>query len=93
MPQDDKDRHDNRAEQAPQQSAYPEVRKIFKVPGPVRQLFDKFPLITYPANELPQRLPQNREKHTLYIFTTQNGAKNGVPSFNPSCLKWQVCLP
>lgn len=78
-------------ESASQPSAYSGIRKIFEVPGPVRQLFDKFPLITYPANELPQRTPQRRGEHSLYIFTTWEGAQDGEPSFNPTCLKWQVC--
>ncbi|KAI9870954.1 MAG: hypothetical protein M1830_003590 [Pleopsidium flavum] len=92
MPQDDKDSHDNRAEYVSEQSAYPRLRSFFKVPGPVRQLFDKFPLITYPPNQLPQRSPRDRENHTLYIFTTQSEANNGDTSFNPSCLKWQAYL-
>jgi metaxin len=26
----------------------------------------------------------------LHVFTTEEDAKNGRPSFNPGCLKWQV---
>lgn len=67
------------------------IRRWFEVPGPVRQLFDRFPLVTYPANQLPGRSPDRRNEHALYIFTTRAGARYGEPSFNPSCLKWQVC--
>lgn len=59
-------------------------------PQPIRRLFDEFPLRTYPVNELPLRSPQNRDRHTLWIFTTSRGARFDKPSFNPACLKWQV---
>ena len=60
------------------------------MPTPIRRLFDKFPLQTYPANELPQRTAGDRSQHLLYVFTTPEAARRGDPSFNPSCLKWQV---
>lgn len=62
----------------------------FTTPQLIRRLFDEFPLRTYPVNELPLRSPQNRDRHTLWIFTTSRGARFGTPSFNPGCLKWQV---
>jgi len=62
----------------------------FTTPQPIKRLFDKFPLQTYAANELPQRTAAHRDQHTLYIFTTEEGAKDGALSFNPGCLKWQV---
>lgn len=70
-------------------------RSIFNVPTPIKQLFDKFPLLTYNVNNLPQRAPQHRNAHVLYVFTTAEAASRGVPSHNPACLKWQVrsCLP
>ncbi|OCK79375.1 hypothetical protein K432DRAFT_393960 [Lepidopterella palustris CBS 459.81] len=67
-------------------------RSFFTVPPPIKRLFDKFPLLTYPANELPLRAPRNRHQHALYIFTTTAGATKGAPSYNPSCLKWQTYL-
>jgi metaxin len=60
------------------------------VPAPIKQLFDRFPLLSYPANELPLRAPRHRSEHVLYVFATEGGARRGEPSFNPSCLKWQV---
>lgn len=98
------------------------------IPGPLKKLFDRFPLITYSPNELPlgapldrqrhyryrqrqrqhqqqqQQLSLNRQKdrdsetedgrelqeHTLYVFTSEDEAELGLPSFNPGCLKWQV---
>lgn len=68
-------------------------RSIFAVPAPIKQLFDKFPLLTYPTNELPQRAPRNRNAHVLYVFATQGEALEGAPSYNPACLKWQVRMP
>jgi metaxin len=65
-------------------------RSLFTVPAPIKQLFDQFPLHTYPVNDLPQRAPQNRDAHVLYIFTSGNDALKGSPSYNPACLKWQV---
>lgn len=90
MTDDVKSSQRDTAEHASRPSAYSSMRKIFEVPGPVRQLFDRFPLRTYPANELPQRSPRRREEHSLYIFTTWQASQNGEPSFNPTCLKWQV---
>ena len=91
MPQD----ADATSEERPKPTrSKPQVRETsppwFTTPPLIRRLFDKFPLRAYPVNELPQRLPQNRDKHTLWIFTTNEGAKLGAPSFNPGCLKWQV---
>lgn len=62
----------------------------FSVPEPVRRVFDKFPLRTYPTNDLPRRSPRRRKTATLYIFTSPKSARRGAPSFNPACLKWQV---
>ncbi|KAF2112951.1 hypothetical protein BDV96DRAFT_579471 [Lophiotrema nucula] len=67
-------------------------RSVFSVPAPVRRLFDKFPLRSYPANELPLRAPRKRQENVLYVFATEEGVKNGVPSYNPHCLKWQTYL-
>lgn len=68
----------------------PASRSIFNVPTPIKQLFDKFPLLTYPINNLPQRAPQDRNTPILHIFTTNEDALRGAPSYNPACLKWQV---
>lgn len=65
-------------------------RQWFTTPKPIKRLFDRFPLQTYSANELPQRTAAHRNQHALYIFTTEQGARHGAPSFNPGCLKWQV---
>jgi metaxin len=66
------------------------ARSIFSVPAPIKQLFDKFPLLTYPANDLPLRAPRNRDEHILYVFANQDIIRDGGASFNPNCLKWQV---
>ncbi|RMY83348.1 hypothetical protein D0862_11728 [Hortaea werneckii] len=65
-------------------------RDLFAIPPPVKRVFDKVPLVTYEANELPARAPRDRGENVLYVFTTNDGARNGRPSFNPSCLRWQV---
>ncbi|KAF2489644.1 hypothetical protein BU16DRAFT_471240 [Lophium mytilinum] len=65
---------------------------IFTVPAPIKRLFDRFPLTTYPANELPARSPRKRDQNVLYIFATPLEAIQGSPSYNPSCLKWQTYL-
>ncbi|RYP79451.1 hypothetical protein DL769_002960 [Monosporascus sp. CRB-8-3] len=64
----------------------------FKIPAPLARLFKKFPLLTYPPNELPARSPKSRDVATLYVFISDQGALRGLPSFNPSCLKWQAFL-
>ncbi|KAI1091940.1 hypothetical protein F5B19DRAFT_247939 [Rostrohypoxylon terebratum] len=62
------------------------------VPAPLARLFKKFPLLTYPPNELPARSPSARDVATLYVFISDRDALNGLPSFNPNCLKWQAFL-
>ncbi|KAI4262487.1 MAG: hypothetical protein L6R42_002340 [Xanthoria sp. 1 TBL-2021] len=61
-------------------------------PRLIRHIFDKFPLVTHPLNELPNRRPIERNKNTLHIFAREGEARRGAPSFNPSCLKWQTYL-
>ncbi|KAI1495211.1 hypothetical protein F5X96DRAFT_207778 [Biscogniauxia mediterranea] len=64
----------------------------FAIPAPLARLFKKFPLLTYPPNELPARSPDTRDVATLYVFISDNHALKGLPSYNPSCLKWQTFL-
>ncbi|KAI0024258.1 hypothetical protein F4780DRAFT_654746 [Xylariomycetidae sp. FL0641] len=64
----------------------------FTIPAPLARLFKKFPLLTYPPNELPARAPVARDVPTLYVFISDEGALKGLPSYNPSCLKWQTFL-
>jgi len=68
----------------------PRSRWMPPVPGPLQRLFDHFPLATYPANDLPSRSPAPTDLPTLYVFVSEEDARKGRPSFNPSCLKWQV---
>ncbi|KAH6690560.1 hypothetical protein F5X68DRAFT_274472 [Plectosphaerella plurivora] len=65
------------------------------VPSPIAALFKRVPLAVYAANDLPLRSPSSERDRTLpilYVFTTEDGARRGKPSFNPSCLKWQTIL-
>ncbi|KAI1500801.1 hypothetical protein F5X99DRAFT_384987 [Biscogniauxia marginata] len=64
----------------------------FAIPAPLTRLFKKFPLLTYPPNELPARSPDTRDVATLYVFISDKDALKGFPSYNPSCLKWQTFL-
>jgi len=63
------------------------------LPEPVRRVFDRFPLTTYAANALPQRAPRQRGEHVLFVFQFADGPGVKEPSYNPSCLKWQVRSP
>ena len=63
---------------------------IFRIPAPLKRVFDKFPLVQYDENELPLRAPKDKSQHVLHVFTTDKDAREGKPSFNPGCLKWQV---
>jgi len=92
MPQDDDAQSQTgRATKKPETTRQT-ARNLFSVPAPVKRIFNKFPLITYPANELPLRAQRSRRQNALYVFTTDGGAAVGSPSFNPSCLKWQVSM-
>jgi len=62
------------------------------LPPPLRRVFDRFPLVNYPSNALPQRAPRRRNENILYIFHSQDPKLRDAPSFNPSCLKWQAYL-
>jgi len=66
------------------------VRNFFSIPAPVKTLFDQVPVLTYPPNELPQRAPKPARIPSLYVFIKKEDAAAGRPSYNPSCLKWQV---
>ncbi|KAF2825821.1 hypothetical protein CC86DRAFT_382811 [Ophiobolus disseminans] len=82
---------DNDTQQSRRQTPAPS-RGMFTVPAPIKQLFDQFPLLTYPTNDLPQRAPRSRNAHVLYVYTSEEGALKGLPSYNPACLKWQAYL-
>jgi hypothetical protein len=66
------------------------LRDLFSIPTPLKRLFDLVPVVVYPPNQLPQRAPKSSRVPSLYIFSTAQDAAAGRPSFNPSCLKWQV---
>ncbi|KAF1949839.1 hypothetical protein CC80DRAFT_598600 [Byssothecium circinans] len=81
------------------QQQQPPSKTLFAIPTPVKQLFDRFPLLTYPSNPLPLRAPpiSSRNTHVLYIFATEaasagGGGRQAELSFNPACLKWQAYL-
>ena len=85
--------HSNPDSSKPSQNV-PSVQKrsdFFAIPAPVKRVFDRFPLVTYTENELPRRSYGKLSKaNVLHVFTTQEDAVEGRPSFNPGCLKWQV---
>ncbi|KAM7198010.1 hypothetical protein V8F33_005277 [Rhypophila sp. PSN 637] len=64
------------------------------IPRPLKRLFDSVPLLTFDANELPARAQSSTASDipTLYVFSTEEDARKGLPSFNPKCLKWQTFL-
>ncbi|RDW89859.1 putative mitochondrial outer membrane protein (Sam35) [Aspergillus mulundensis] len=80
-------------EQRPDSRRVPRrVRDFFSVPAPVKRIFDRFPLVTYPANDLPHYPGSGRQGNQLFVFIDATGARRGRPSFNPQCLKWQAYL-
>lgn len=75
---------------------------IFAIPQPIRSLFNRFPLQTYPPNALPacattsdiatsSSSTETSALPTLYIFTSPD-TSNSDPSPNPTCLKLQTYL-
>ncbi|ESZ91674.1 hypothetical protein SBOR_7931 [Sclerotinia borealis F-4128] len=78
------------------------IKDLFSIPRPIKKLFDKVPVLTYPPNELPQRSTGAKgsrgDKYarlpSLYIFCREGdeGVDGDRPSFNPGCLKWQTFL-
>ncbi|WPH02300.1 mitochondrial outer membrane protein (Sam35), protein [Acrodontium crateriforme] len=67
-------------------------RGLLAIPPPLKRVFDKFPLVTYDANELPLNAPRQRNQHVLHVFTIDKDAPDGKLSFNPACAKWQAYL-
>ncbi|KAG6252033.1 hypothetical protein E4U24_000840, partial [Claviceps purpurea] len=64
---------------------------LFTAPQPIRTLFKLFPLRVHDAEALPARAPDRvRERARLHVFSTEEDARLGRPSYNPGCLKWQV---
>ncbi|KAL2264728.1 hypothetical protein VTJ83DRAFT_7238 [Remersonia thermophila] len=65
-----------------------------QIPRPLQRLFDLFPLRAYEPNDLPERSQHLTFSSlpTLFIFTTDEDARLGLPSFNPTCLRWQTLL-
>lgn len=92
MPQDDNGERDRAASKSlpAEPQSHNSRRSFFTIPAPVKRVFDKFPLITYLENGFPLRAPSVGTENLLWLFTSVEGAENGRPSFNPSCLKWQV---
>lgn len=82
------------AEPAPEPSpaAPAPTPSVFTIPSPIRRLFNHFPLRTTPSNALPARcaIAASDGAPILFVFTDEEGARRGGPSFNPACLKWQV---
>lgn len=79
---------------SPQYAYKSTVDTIFSPPLPsaIKVLFDKVPLVTYDTNPLPARSSKSSKRPRLYVFSTPEDAAAGRPSFNPTCLKWQVCI-
>ncbi|KAL6715512.1 hypothetical protein ACLMJK_006473 [Lecanora helva] len=93
MTEDGNVAHENKPRSSQNQaSSQSQLRQWFATPAPIKRLFDRFPLVTYPSNELPHRIPRYPDKHVLYAFFTEDGARNDAASFNPGCLKWQAYL-
>ncbi|OAA42538.1 mitochondrial outer membrane protein [Cordyceps fumosorosea ARSEF 2679] len=71
---------------------------LFSAPAPIRSLFNSFPLAVHPAEALPARAPDTTGDDAtaalprLYVFARERDADLGLPSFNPTCLKWQTIL-
>ncbi|SPN97390.1 related to mitochondrial outer membrane protein (Sam35) [Cephalotrichum gorgonifer] len=79
---------------APAPAPSPAPSSIFAIPAPLRRLFNHFPLRTTPETPLPARcaVTSSANLPILFLFTTEDGARDGLPSFNPACLKWQTYL-
>ncbi|KAL1997443.1 hypothetical protein VTN49DRAFT_883 [Thermomyces lanuginosus] len=67
-------------------------RDFFSIPAPIKRIFDRFPLVTYPANPLPGRRDRDIKQNELFVFIDPAGAQRGAPSYNPQCLRWQAYL-
>ncbi|KAI9665053.1 MAG: hypothetical protein M1821_006501 [Bathelium mastoideum] len=95
MPQDDPNvaSADPKNSQPDASTSRSASHNLFRIPAPIKRIFNRFPLLSYPANELPLRAPRARTQHALYVFQV-HGANVGLKeaSCNPSCLKWQTYL-
>ncbi|OQO09906.1 hypothetical protein B0A48_04260 [Cryoendolithus antarcticus] len=76
---------------APAQQALPR-QSFFRLPAPVKRVFDRFPLVTCEENGAPLRSASQDSGNILHLFTTVEEARKGRPSYNPGCLRWQAYL-
>ncbi|KAG5982736.1 hypothetical protein E4U55_001454 [Claviceps digitariae] len=71
----------------------PTSPSFFTAPQSIRALFKLFPLRVHDAEPLPARAPDRvRRRAKLHVFSTEEDAQCGRPSYNPGCLKWQTFL-
>ncbi|OJJ35174.1 hypothetical protein ASPWEDRAFT_496371 [Aspergillus wentii DTO 134E9] len=84
--------HDGPGQTMPDNVALSRARDFFSVPAPIKRIFDRFPLTTYPSNDLPHYQWSDKRSNRLFVFADAAGARRGRPSFNPQCLKWQAYL-
>ncbi|KAL8942879.1 MAG: hypothetical protein Q9216_001422 [Gyalolechia sp. 2 TL-2023] len=87
MPQDE-DKRPSKNDTLPN----PSYSSWLTTPKPVKRLFARFPLVTYPSNDLPRRKLIARNRNTLYVFARPDAQSHDAPSPNPTCLKWQTYL-
>lgn len=66
------------------------LRGLLAVPAPIKRIFDSVPLTTYAANASPVGALHARDSNVLLVLATPEDAASGTPSYDPSCLKWQV---
>ena len=75
-----------------------QLSTIFTTPEPLKRLFDRFPLYTYPANRLPLSASachaRAQRSSVLYIFAAPHASSSSSYglSLNPSCLRYQTLL-
>ncbi|KAI9693778.1 MAG: hypothetical protein M1822_003049 [Bathelium mastoideum] len=70
MPQDDPNvaSADPKNSQPDASTSRSASHNLFRIPAPIKRIFNRFPLLSYPANELPLRAPRARTQHALYTY-------------------------
>lgn len=63
-----------------------------QIPEPIRNIFSKFPLHTYPAIALPSSSSSASDSNPVTLWITSPPSSSEVLSVDVECLKWQAYL-
>ncbi|KAF2762771.1 hypothetical protein EJ05DRAFT_506453 [Pseudovirgaria hyperparasitica] len=67
----------------PQPQSQPRSTSFWRIPGPLKTLFEAVPLHTYPANPLPQRAAQSLLRRRRRLSSSSSSSPSSTPDAAP----------